>query len=283
MILAQGDLPDKMHAALIERSLGGRIVGVIARDATEIEARDFKLLLPMKAARLLVFAGRSGRRSGWRGPELRDAEYLIDRECHHAEHEVAFDLDRAALRAVVVGTPSTALAKPLAKFIERGEFSLWSGRRRCRRGCCWGSGGRGGWRRRGSRNRKLHDQSQALPSRLRLSPLSPPSLRSILTDRRRPVRGRRQSPRFARSESTEYRTRLLAPVLDRSRIPTIRLKTRNLRGLRMRATIGRPLGSAAFLADSNPARNLPARPRPRGPKPRARHSRDHGSSRIAQC
>ena len=32
--LAQGDLLDKMHAALIERSLGGRIVGVIARDAT---------------------------------------------------------------------------------------------------------------------------------------------------------------------------------------------------------------------------------------------------------
>ena len=37
---AQGDLPDKMQAALIERSLGGRIVGVIARDATEIEARE---------------------------------------------------------------------------------------------------------------------------------------------------------------------------------------------------------------------------------------------------
>ena len=37
---AQGDLPDRMHAALIERSLGGRIVGVIARDATEIEARE---------------------------------------------------------------------------------------------------------------------------------------------------------------------------------------------------------------------------------------------------
>ena len=37
---AQGDLPDKMHAALIERSLGGRIVGAIARDATEIEARE---------------------------------------------------------------------------------------------------------------------------------------------------------------------------------------------------------------------------------------------------
>jgi hypothetical protein len=29
-----------MHAALVERSLGGRIVGVIARDATEIEARE---------------------------------------------------------------------------------------------------------------------------------------------------------------------------------------------------------------------------------------------------
>jgi hypothetical protein len=37
---SQGDLPDRMHAALIERALGGRIVGVIARDATEIEARE---------------------------------------------------------------------------------------------------------------------------------------------------------------------------------------------------------------------------------------------------
>src|SRR5208283_5807513 len=37
---AQGDLPSKMHAALIERSLGGRMIGAIARDATEIEARE---------------------------------------------------------------------------------------------------------------------------------------------------------------------------------------------------------------------------------------------------
>ena len=37
---AQGELPDKMHAALIERALGGRIIGAITRDATEIEARE---------------------------------------------------------------------------------------------------------------------------------------------------------------------------------------------------------------------------------------------------
>jgi Transposase DDE domain/Transposase domain (DUF772) len=37
---AQGELPDKIHAALIERTLGGRIIGAIARDATEIEARE---------------------------------------------------------------------------------------------------------------------------------------------------------------------------------------------------------------------------------------------------
>ncbi len=37
---ARGDLPDRMHSALIGRSLGGRIIGVIARDATEIEARE---------------------------------------------------------------------------------------------------------------------------------------------------------------------------------------------------------------------------------------------------
>src|SRR5208282_3360937 len=34
----------------------------------------------------------SGRGSGGRGPELRDAEYLIDGERDDAEHEVAFDL-----------------------------------------------------------------------------------------------------------------------------------------------------------------------------------------------
>jgi hypothetical protein len=37
---ARGTLPDKIHAALIERALGGRIIGAIARDATEIEARE---------------------------------------------------------------------------------------------------------------------------------------------------------------------------------------------------------------------------------------------------
>src|SRR5271169_3806007 len=37
---ARGELPDKIHAALINRALGGRIIGAIARDATEIEARE---------------------------------------------------------------------------------------------------------------------------------------------------------------------------------------------------------------------------------------------------
>ena len=37
---ARGELPDKIHAALIKRALGGRIVGAIARDATVIEARE---------------------------------------------------------------------------------------------------------------------------------------------------------------------------------------------------------------------------------------------------
>src|SRR5271154_1546906 len=36
---AEGDLPAKMHAALIERALGGRIVGAIPRAATGIEDR----------------------------------------------------------------------------------------------------------------------------------------------------------------------------------------------------------------------------------------------------
>jgi hypothetical protein len=37
---ARGALPDRIHAALIGRAFGGRIVGAIARDATEIEARE---------------------------------------------------------------------------------------------------------------------------------------------------------------------------------------------------------------------------------------------------
>ena len=37
---AASDLPDRMHAALVERALGGRIIGAVARDATEIEARE---------------------------------------------------------------------------------------------------------------------------------------------------------------------------------------------------------------------------------------------------
>ena len=37
---AQSGLPARMHAALVERTLEERIVGVIARDATEIEARE---------------------------------------------------------------------------------------------------------------------------------------------------------------------------------------------------------------------------------------------------
>jgi hypothetical protein len=37
---ADGELPDRMHEALIKRVFGDRIVGVVARDATEIEARE---------------------------------------------------------------------------------------------------------------------------------------------------------------------------------------------------------------------------------------------------
>jgi hypothetical protein len=37
---AHSELPDKIHAALIGRTLAGRIIGAIARDATEIQARE---------------------------------------------------------------------------------------------------------------------------------------------------------------------------------------------------------------------------------------------------
>lgn len=37
---AQSEMPGQLHEALVKRSLGGRVVGCIARDATEIEARE---------------------------------------------------------------------------------------------------------------------------------------------------------------------------------------------------------------------------------------------------
>lgn len=37
---SQGKLPEQLHEALVKRSLGNRIIGCIARDATEIEARE---------------------------------------------------------------------------------------------------------------------------------------------------------------------------------------------------------------------------------------------------
>jgi hypothetical protein len=79
-----------MHAALIERSLGGRIVGVIARDATEIEARekpvkpepnDKKILCGWTAARL-------GRLSFHTSMEATDAVcHLRDRCRDHRPRE----------------------------------------------------------------------------------------------------------------------------------------------------------------------------------------------------
>jgi Transposase DDE domain/Transposase domain (DUF772) len=37
---AASELPDQMHEALVKRTLAGRIVGCVARDATEIDARE---------------------------------------------------------------------------------------------------------------------------------------------------------------------------------------------------------------------------------------------------
>lgn len=37
---AESKLPDQLHEALVKRSLGQRVIGCIARDATEIEARE---------------------------------------------------------------------------------------------------------------------------------------------------------------------------------------------------------------------------------------------------
>jgi len=37
---AQSELPVRMHEALVRRSLGNRVIGCVARDATEIEARE---------------------------------------------------------------------------------------------------------------------------------------------------------------------------------------------------------------------------------------------------
>ena len=87
---AQGDLPDKMHAALIERSLGGRIVGVIARDATEIEAREKPVKTEPNDKKILCgwTAARLGRLSFHTSMEATDAvRHLRDRCRDHRPHE----------------------------------------------------------------------------------------------------------------------------------------------------------------------------------------------------
>ena len=50
----------------------------------------------VSAVNCAISVGRTAWGSGQRRPEFRDAEYLIDRECDQAEHEVAFNLDGAA-------------------------------------------------------------------------------------------------------------------------------------------------------------------------------------------
>ena len=94
---AQGELPDKMHAALIERSLGGRIVGVIARDATEIEAREKPVEKskndkggpsppsPTSAAPTVVAEPRRKRGRPRKGKERPKAEATTSRTANNAE------------------------------------------------------------------------------------------------------------------------------------------------------------------------------------------------------
>ena len=93
---AQGDLPDKMHAALIERALGGRIIGAIARDATEIKAREKPVKSkndkggpsppsPTSAAPTVVAEPRRKRGRPRKGKERPKAEATTSRTANNAE------------------------------------------------------------------------------------------------------------------------------------------------------------------------------------------------------
>ena len=94
---AQGELPDKMHAALIERALGGRIIGAIARDATEIEAREKPVEKskndkggpsppsPTSAAPTVVAEPRRKRGRPRKGKERPKAEATTSRTANNAE------------------------------------------------------------------------------------------------------------------------------------------------------------------------------------------------------
>ena len=94
---AQGELPDKMHAALIERALGGRIIGAITRDATEIEAREKPVEKskndkggpsppsPTSAAPTVVAEPRRKRGRPRKGKERPKAEATTSRTANSAE------------------------------------------------------------------------------------------------------------------------------------------------------------------------------------------------------
>ena len=94
---AQGELPDKMHAALIERALGGRIIGAIARDATEIKAREKPVEKskndkggpsppsPTSAAPTVVAEPRRKRGRPRKGKERPKAEATTSRTANNAE------------------------------------------------------------------------------------------------------------------------------------------------------------------------------------------------------
>ena len=94
---AQGELPDKMHAALIERALGGRIIGAITRDATEIEAREKPVEKskndkggpsppsPTSAAPTVVAEPRRKRGRPRKGKERPKAEATTSRTANNAE------------------------------------------------------------------------------------------------------------------------------------------------------------------------------------------------------
>lgn len=63
---ARSGLPQKVHAAMIERYIGGEIIGHISRDATEIEARE----KPKKAQKEAADGIAEGKKSGQKKKRL---------------------------------------------------------------------------------------------------------------------------------------------------------------------------------------------------------------------
>lgn len=76
--LSEGELPTRMHAALVERTLGQQLVGHLAIDATAIEAREKQVRIepPKQAPKQAKVPAKRGRRKKGEAPPPKEPRRL---------------------------------------------------------------------------------------------------------------------------------------------------------------------------------------------------------------